>query len=227
MWLYKDRKEAGEALAESLALRHWEDLQILGLPRGGVVVAAQVARHFQLPLDVVVSRKIGAPGHPEYGIGAVSEDERPLFAPEVIGQMNVNGPDILHIVFQEKKELRRRIDLYRQGRSLPSLKGKTVLLIDDGLATGVSAAAAGRFLRSLSPSKVILAVPVGPREVGRFISEQFDEVVCLKQPADFRGVGLWYENFSPTEDDEVLSLLRRTGASNEHDRSKDSSNTNL
>lgn len=223
MWPYKNRQEAGVALAEALALRHWENLVILAMPRGGVVVAAEVAQRLHLPLNVVVSRKIGAPGYPEYGIGAVSEDERPLFNPEVAGQMNVHGPEVLHIVLKEKEELRRRIDLYRHGEALPPLEGKTILLIDDGLATGVSAAAAGRFLRSLSPHQVILAVPVGPQEVGRFITEQFDEVICLKRPSDFHGVGVWYENFAQTDDEEVMRLLNKTGASDgNQDRHKTS-----
>lgn len=215
MWIFKDRKDAGEKLGAKLSEREWNNPVVLGLPRGGVVVAHEVARHLGTPLNVVIARKIGAPGHPEYGIGAISEDEKPLFNPEAAGSFNVHGPAVIETVMQEKEELRRRISFYRGDSALPDLKGRTVLLIDDGLATGVSAAAAGKFLRSLNPAQVILAVPVGPRFVGELVAEQFDEIICLYRPENFFGVGQWYDDFSQTEDEEVIAIL---GENQRHQR---------
>lgn len=207
MAIFKDRTAAGKKLGQKLALQDWDNPVVFGLPRGGVVVAHEVAKILSVPLNLVVARKIGAPGHPEYGIGALSEDEIPMFNPEAAAHYDVHGPKVLQTVLDEKIELRRRIQQYRQGEKLRDLTGRTILLVDDGLATGVTAAAAARFLRSLNPAKIILVVPVGPTFVGEFVDEQFDEIFCLNRPENFQGVGLWYEDFSQTEDSEVMSLL--------------------
>lgn len=207
--LFRNRTEAGQKLAQALKKHDFKDPVILGLPRGGVVIADEVARAFHVPLGVIIARKIGAPGHEEYGIGAMSEDELPTFNPEVLSYFDPRSPEIQSIVEEETLELRRRMELYREGRHLPMLNGKTAILVDDGIATGVTAAAAGKFVRSLHPERIILAVPVGPVNISRTVKENFDEIICLHSLHNFRGVGLWYEDFSQVEDEDVLTILQR------------------
>jgi putative phosphoribosyl transferase len=206
---FKDRIQAGRKLGERLLIRAFPELVILALPRGGVPVAEEVARILGAPLDVVIARKIGAPGHEEFGIGALSEDEVPHFDPRMTNYFNVTGAEIKAILKAETEELRRRIAHYRGGRQLPDLEGKTVILIDDGLATGVTAAAAGAFLRTRQPKELIFAAPVCPQDISSEVREQFDEIVCLQSPRNFQAVGLWYENFGQVEDDEVMFILNR------------------
>jgi putative phosphoribosyl transferase len=206
---FKDRIHAGRKLGERLLVRAFSEPVILALPRGGVPVAEEVARIHGAPLDVVIARKIGAPGHEEFGIGALSEDEVPHFNPGMSNYFNISGAEVRTIVKAETEELRRRIANYRGGRALPDLEGKTVILIDDGLATGVTAAAAGAFLRTLVPKELIFAAPVCPENIGPKVREQFDEIICLQSPRNFQAVGLWYENFSQVEDDEVMFILNK------------------
>lgn len=206
---FKDRTQAGRKLGEKLLIKGIHRPVILALPRGGVPVAEEVARILGAPLDVVVARKIGAPGQKEYGIGAMSEDEVPYFNPDILGYFDIKGSEVKRILNVETEELRRRIALYREGRELPDLKGKTVLLIDDGLATGVTAAAAGAFLRKHNLEMLIFAAPVCPKNISSEVREQFDEIICLQSPMMFQAVGLWYEEFPQVEDDEVMSILNR------------------
>jgi predicted phosphoribosyltransferase len=206
--LFKDRVDAGKKIGHYLQMKRFHDPVVFALPRGGVTVAREVARILHVPLDVIVSRKIGAPYHSEYGIGALSEDEFPSFNPNILSDYDIHGPEIKAIVESETEELRRRISLYREGRKLESLTGKTVILVDDGIATGVTAAAAGKFLRTLDPLKSILAVPVAPADVGPLVLDQFDEVLSLYSLANFSAVGQWYQEFNQVEDDEVLRILR-------------------
>lgn len=206
---FKDRIHAGQKLGERLLVRAFPKPVILALPRGGVPVAEEVARTLGAPLDVVIARKIGAPGHEEFGIGALSEDEVPHFNPGMSNYFDISGVEVKAIVKAETEELRRRIAHYRGDRQLPDLVGKTVILIDDGLATGVTAAAAGTFLRTLGPKELIFAAPVCPGNIGTTIREQFDEIICLQSPQNFQAVGLWYENFRQVEDDEVMFILNK------------------
>lgn len=185
-----------------------ENVVLLSLPRGGVVVANEIAQELNLPLDVVISRKIGAPGHEEYGIGALSEDGVPQFNREVSRYYDFESPRIQDVVQKETHELKRRINLYRNGKALPNFDGKTVIVIDDGLATGVTAVAAAKYLRTLHPRELILAVPVGPDELSEAIAESYDEVICLYALADLQGVGLWYDDFGQVEDAEVVDILK-------------------
>lgn len=208
-WRFKDRIQAGHMLGEKLLIRAFSEPVILALPRGGVPVAEEVARILGAPLDVVIARKIGAPGHEEFGIGALSEDEVPHFDPRLTNYFHVTGAEIKAIVKAETEELRRRIAHYRGGRELPDLEGKTVIIIDDGLATGVTAAAAGAFLRTHQPKELIFAAPVCPLEISPEVSEQFDEIICLQSPRNFQAVGLWYEKFHQIEDEEVMHILNR------------------
>lgn len=206
---FQSRQEAGQKLGEYLLKRNITNPFIFALPRGGIPVAHEVAHILHTSLDVVVARKIGAPDHPEYGIGAMSEDEAPLFNPDIAGYININDPIVQATIVSEQAELKRRIIHYRSGHKLPSMKNRTIILVDDGLATGVTAAAAGKFLRTLDPKEIILAVPVGPQEVSQIVKNQFDEILCLHRPENFRAVGLWYENFEQVEDKEVMNILNK------------------
>lgn len=206
--MFKDRQEAGQKLAYFLATRGYVDPVILALPRGGVPVAHEVAKFLNTSLDVVVSRKIGAPMDVEYGIGAMSEDEMPLFNPISARFFDIQSSQIQEIVEEEVQELRRRVSLYRSGRMLPAIKNRNVILIDDGLATGVTATAAGKFLRSQNPLSLTLAVPVGPQIIDTMLREQFDEIICLQRPPNFSSVSLWYREFPQVVDEEVMRTLR-------------------
>ena len=204
---FRDRQEAGVKLAQLLAKYSFKNPRVFGLPRGGVVVANEVAKHLACPLEVVMVRKIGAPGQPEYGIGAMSEDERPLFNPEVFGHYKSLANEVDATVARETRELRRRISLYRGSKSIGSLKNFSAIVVDDGLATGVSAAAAGKYLKTLNPSKLILAVPVGPTQIGQLVRDNYDEVICLQSVSHLVSIGQWYQHFNQIEDHEVLSIL--------------------
>lgn len=207
--LFQDRRDAGQKLAAYLKDFKFENPLLLALPRGGVVVADEVAKSLDAPMDVVISRKIGAPGHPEFGIGAISEDEMASFNPSTLIYFDPDSPAVKHTLEKEKAELRRRKMLYRDGHSLPDLKERSVIVIDDGLATGVTAVSAAKYLRTLRPKKLILAVPVGPTGVEQEVKENYDEVICLHSLANLRGVGLWYDDFDQVDDSEVLEILKK------------------
>lgn len=204
--LFKDRRDAGKKLAHALKKWSSKDTLLLALPRGGVTVADEVARELNLPLDVVIARKIGAPGQPEFGIGAISEDLKPIFNPSIIDSYLPDSEEVKDIIRREKGELKRRTELYRHGKMLPEMKDKTIIVIDDGYATGVTAIAAGNYLRSLHPKKLILAVPVGPEDIHR-ANRYYDEVICLHVLPNLSSIGLWYDEFGQVEDHEVLEIL--------------------
>lgn len=207
--LFHDRKQAGQQLGNFLKGESFRNPVILALPRGGVIVADEVAKTLNATVDVVVARKIGAPGHPEYGVGALSEDSEPFFRPSVEDYLNPDSPFVNEIVENEKLELKRRIELYRGGHSLPDMKGRTVIVVDDGLATGVTAVAAAKYLHSLHPEKLVLAVPVAPQNISADVTHHYDDIICLHSLQNLRGVGLWYQDFSQVEDNEVLSILKK------------------
>ena len=206
--MFQNREEAGRRLAHFLDSLHFDNPVVLALPRGGVPVAAEVAKRLGTDLDVVVARKLGAPEYPEFGIGAISEDELPLFSQDAQPYLLHQKRKVFEGVASEIAELRRRITRYRDGRALPPIKERTALLIDDGIATGVTAAAAAKFLRSLGPQRIVMAAPVGPRERNPWLEKYFDEVICLERPERFRAVGNWYRDFTQVEDDEVARILK-------------------
>lgn len=210
---FHDRRHAGEDLAERLLV--WAsdgdilDPVVLALPRGGVPVAAVVARALGAPLDVLVVRKIGVPGHPETGIGAVAGDDEPMFDQRSLDMLGLTEADLARDVIRERAEVRRREQQYRQGRPAPAVRSKTVILIDDGLATGVTARAALRHLQRQEPARLILAVPVGAPDSVASLRTEADDVICLYQPSAFYAVGQWYDDFDQVGDDEVIDTLSR------------------
>ena len=206
MVLYADRVDAGRRLGA--ALGGVRAPVVLGLPRGGVVVASEVARLTAGTLDVVVVRKLGAPSNPEYGVGALAEDDAPLWDERAVRALGLSAAALERVLASERAELERRRALYRDG-PLPDLAGREVLVVDDGLATGVTARAALRRVRRESPSRLVLAVPVGAPDTVRALASEADEVVCLAEPADLGSVGAYYRDFSATSDREVLALLGR------------------
>ncbi|MFF3348289.1 phosphoribosyltransferase [Streptomyces sp. NPDC002779] len=211
MTLFRDRGHAGRELARELRGRHEQDPVVLALPRGGVTVAQEVARALDAPLDVLVARKIGAPFQEELGVGAICGDDPPVFDDRSLNRLGLTRAALEPVVARERAELHRREELYRHGRSALDLRGRTVIVVDDGLATGATARAALRWIRGRSPARVLLAVPVGSPEGVHLMSREADEVICPHRPADFMAVGLWYDDFAQLTDADVLAALR-TGA---------------
>jgi putative phosphoribosyl transferase len=215
--LFTDREDAGRRLAERLASEHLTEPLVLALPRGGVPVAAVVADALGAPLQVFVARKVGAPGHPEYGIGAIAEGTDEVLVSEAADRLGLGTEDMAALAGRERAELDRRVEMYRGAEAIPPLEGRDVVLVDDGLATGVTAEAALASLRRRKPRRLLLAVPVCAGDSAQRLSGIADSVVCLAAPEGFRAVGLWYERFEQTTDQEVLALLRerRAGATEE------------
>ena len=207
---FTDRHEAGQELAARLNIyRDRNDVVVLGLPRGGVPVAAEVARTLNAPLDVFVVRKLGMPGHPEFAMGAIASGGVRVLSEEVLRAYNIPEAAVEAVTRSELAELERREREYRQGRPLAELRGRVVILVDDGLATGSTMRAAVEAVRAHHPARVIVAVPVGaPDTCGEF-ADIADDTVCTRTPEPFSAVGLWYRDFSPTTDDEVRELLQR------------------
>jgi putative phosphoribosyl transferase len=203
-----DRKDAGFKLAVSLsAYANRGDVHILALPRGGVPVAHEVARILNAPLDVWLVRKLGVPGHEELAMGAIALGDQEYLDEALIARLNIPEEAVARTLARETEELQRRNRLYRDGRPLPQLDGQTVILIDDGLATGASMRVAVQSVSNAEARAIVVAVPVGPRETCAELAQFADKVVCLRQPEPFHGVGLWYEDFRQTGDDEVSTLL--------------------
>jgi putative phosphoribosyl transferase len=209
---FQDRTDAGRQLAERLAPLELTDPVVLALPRGGVPVAVEVASTLDAPLEVFVARKVGAPGRPEFGIGAVAEGDGVVANEDIVQLLGLGSEEWDGLVAAERRELERRVDRYRGGRPLPELRGRDVVLIDDGLATGVTAEAALRALRSCEPRRLLLAVPACAPETAARLSAVADDVICVIAPPDFVAVGQWYERFDQTTDSQVLALLQRSVA---------------
>ncbi len=208
---FRDRRDAGQRLAEALAfLKGRKDLLVLGIPRGGVVVATEVARALGAPLDVFIARKIGAPGNPELAIGAVASSGDVVLDERLIAGLRVPADYIEAETARQRQEIARRRAASRGDRPPPEFAGKTVVLVDDGVATGATTLAALRALRAAKPAELILAVPVGPPDTIARLSAEADRVICLHTPEWFWAVGAFYVDFSQTTDEEVVRLLRET-----------------
>src|SRR6516164_496248 len=203
-----DRADAGRQLVGPLsAYAGRSDVVVLALPRGGVPVAYEVARALRAPLDVFLVRKLGVPGHPELAMGAIAEGGVEVLNDDLIRDLGIPQKMVQEVAVRERMELDRRDTLYRGGRPLPAVRGRIVILVDDGLATGSTMQAAVTALRRLEPASIVVAVPVGARDTCIRIDRLADEVVCLSMPEPFQAVGLWYEQFAQTTDDEVKRLL--------------------
>jgi len=207
---FRDRSEAGQFLAEQLiSYPNRVDVLVLALPRGGVPVAFEVARRLHAPLDVWLVRKLGAPGIPELAIGAIASGGVETIATEAVHRLAITREQFEAITARERQELERREAAYRGSRPLVDVRGKTVILIDDGIATGASMRAAIVSLRKLNPAEIVVAVPVASPSTLLHLRSEADAVVCLWTPADLNSVGEWYQDFSQTTDDEVNRLLER------------------
>ena len=208
-----NRSDAGRQLAAVLAQRYAArgDVLVLGLPRGGVPVAFEIAMALDSPLDVFIVRKLGLPGHEEFGIGAIASGGVRVVDDTVLRAYGVDAETLDRITERERRELERRERLYRD-RPFPSIVDRVVILVDDGLATGSTMRAAVAALRAEGPREIVVAVPVGARETCAAMTELADDVVCLSTPEPFYAVGLWYEDFEQTEDEEVHALLERAAA---------------
>ena len=205
--LFRDRRDAGRALAARLERYRDSDALVLGLPRGGVVVAAEVARRLGAELDVVVARKLGAPISPEVAIGAVAASGERVLNEELIRELDVSEAYLSGVTAVEQREARRREAWLRGNRPPPRIAGRSVIVVD-GLATGATMRAAVRSVRKQSPAHLVVAVPVGSREACEALRAEADEVVCLHAPASFSAVGSYYLRFDQTSDDEVRRLLQ-------------------
>lgn len=205
---FADRQSAGFALAgilQQFTGRH--DVVVLGLPRGGVPVAHEVAKALAVPMDTFVVRKIGMPGQEEFAVGAIASGGTRVLNEELIRSCQLSEPAIEAVCTRERAELQRREQLYRNGRPPIAVEGRLVILVDDGLATGSTMRAAVHAIRALRPSRIVVAAPVGAAESCRALARFADAVICPFTPEPFAAVGLWYGDFSPTSDEEVRALL--------------------
>jgi len=218
---YRDRRDAGRELAEHLLSYAGRDVLVLGIPRGGLPVAAEVAHRLDADLDIVVARKIGAPDQPELAVGAVTSDGGRFLNTDVLRAVGVSEAELESVTKREMAEARRREQRFRDGRPPARVEGRVVLVVDDGLATGATMRASVRALRKKSPARLVVAVPVGSEEACEALRAEADEVVCPWVPDFFGAVGIFYENFEPTEDDEVQDILRKY--SERHSASKKAS----
>ncbi len=209
---FRDREEAGRLLARKLRVLWHGNIDksktvVLALPRGGVPVAYEIAKTLEVPFEVLVVRKIGAPLHPEFGIGAVAEEGFQSVDWNLVKRVGASAEQVEEILDLEKSEVVKRLKKYRGDRTLPSLEGKTVLLVDDGLATGVTARVAAEFAKKKGATRVVLAVPVCPPETAKKFRADIGEMICLAEPELFYSVGQFFEDFSQVSDDEVVALL--------------------
>ena len=209
MKMFDDRVDAGRQLAQRLEYLRGRDVAVLGLPRGGVPVAFEVAEALQAPLDVLVVRKLGVPFQPELAFGAIGEDEVRVLNDDVVRAAHLDAGDIEAVERKERLELQRRAERFRRGRDRISLTGQIAVVVDDGIATGATARAACQVARAHGASRVVLAVPIGPDDIVARFAGYADEVVCLQTPAMFFAVGQGYRRFTQTSDDEVTALLER------------------
>lgn len=226
--MFRNREEAGRILADGLSqYRDDPTAVILALPRGGVAVGYQLSLALHVPLDVFITRKVGAPGNPEYAIGAVTETGSHYLNQEAVSSFGLSRHELDRLIHVQEKEIARRKDLYRQGRSLPQLTGRTVLLVDDGIATGSTFMASALAIRGLQPRRLVGVIPVGPPSTIREVRAHVDELVILMTPDPFYAVGNFFTDFTQVEDRDVIqylnlaeeAMLERTPSSPAHETS--------
>jgi putative phosphoribosyl transferase len=212
--LFKDRRVAGQILTQKLdAYSNRSDVLVFALPRGGVPVAYEIAQGLNVPLDVIVVRKLGVPDQEELAMGAIASGGVRILNEQILSQLDISDDRIARIALNEERELERRERLYRGEQPLPDLQGYTVIVVDDGLATGATMWAAIVALRKLKPARMAIAVPVAAPQTYQDLQDQVDEIVCIAQPSPFYSVGLWYEDFPQVTDNEVCELLTQAANS--------------
>ena len=207
--IFRDREDAGRQLAERLVQYRAEDPVVLALPRGGVPVGYEVARTLQAPLDVFIARKLGAPNQPELGIGAVAQDGTRVVNERVVREIGVSEAYIEWVAAKETAEAERRLKLFRGDRPEPEVRERTAILVDDGIATGMTTRAAVQALRRQNPRRLILAVPVCAAQTADWLRQEVDELICLEAPSKLMAIGFWYQRFEQTSDEEVIELVER------------------
>jgi putative phosphoribosyl transferase len=206
--IFRNRQQAGQQLAEELKKKNYENPLILALPRGGVPVAAEVARRLHAPLEVLLVRKLGAPFQPELALGAICEDSPPLWKDSLLYQTGLEPDDLGACLEQEKAKILKQKKLFRQGRPLQALSGRTLIVVDDGLATGATMEAAVRYLKHLAVNRLVVAVPVGAAAAIANLRGKTNEVIVLQSPVDLMSIGQWYEDFSQVSDSKVIDILK-------------------
>ena len=213
MTIFNDRVDAGRKLAKELSkYANRSDVLILALPRGGVPVAFEVAKELNVKMDIFIVRKLGVPGNEELAMGAIASDNIRVLNEDVVSSFQIPERVIDKVAENELRELERRERIYRGDRPKPEISGLTVILIDDGLATGATMRAAAAALKTKNPAKIVVAVPTAARDTCEFFGREVDEVICVATPEPFYGVGAWYEDFSQTTDKEVCELLDKARA---------------
>lgn len=205
--MFVDRRDAGKKLADRLRGLGDENPVVIGLPRGGVVVAAEVAKALDVPLDIVGVRKLGTPGQPELAMGAIAEEDVIVYNESVLSHLNIGDAEMKEVIASEQDEMNRRIRVFRGDKPAVSVEGRTAILIDDGLATGMTAVAAARALRRKGAGKIVLAVPVSSHRTAEAMRSEVDDVVTLLTPETFFAIGEWYMEFGQTTDEEVIDLV--------------------
>ncbi|WP_027716816.1 phosphoribosyltransferase [Desulfuromonas sp. TF] len=207
----RNREEAGEKLAGQLAAyKERKDVLVLALPRGGVPVAEPIARELKAPLEVFIVRKLGVPGHRELAMGAIASGGVRVMNMDVVRSMGISEEQIEKVAAEETSELARRENQYRGDRNFPEISGKTVILVDDGVATGATMRVAIKALREGGAQKLVVAVPVAPPDTCAVLSREADELICPFRPSPFHAIGLWYEDFSQVSDEEVGRILKES-----------------
>ena len=205
---FSNRIQSGQMLAQHLqAYANIENVLVLALPRGGVPIAFEVAKHLNAALDVCIVRKLGVPGHKELAMGAIASEKTIVFNQDIIDLLGIDQAKITAVVNQELRELRRRDQVYRSNKPAINVKDKIVILIDDGIATGATMRAALTIIQQQQPAKIVVAVPVAPLNICEELRLEVDDVVCLQCPENMSAIGLWYEDFSQTTDNEVRAFL--------------------
>lgn len=207
--IFQNREEAGQLLAKQLEPYKKENTLVLSLPRGGTPVGAEIAKQLKLPLDVLIVRKIGAPHRKELGVGAVCEDSDPLLNTETMQILGLTKQDLEGVILAERKKIQQQTNLFRDGKELSNLKNKTIILVDDGLATGSTMRAAIQYLKQKEIDSLIVAVPVGAKDTAQEVSSQVDDIIILEQKEDLQYIAKWYQNFAQVNDNKVINLLRK------------------
>ena len=211
--MFRDRVDAGKRLAEELLEYKERDVIVLAIPRGGVIVGYQVAHRLSAPLDLIIPRKIGAPMNPELAVGAVSQDGTIVLNNEFVKMLRIPESFIKEEAKRQIWEIERRMKKYRgEGKPLPMLKGKTIILVDDGIATGATMRAAVVSIKKQKPAALVVAVPVGPKDTIMTLKNEADRVVCLETPEFFHAIGQFYEDFRQISDEEVIQLMEKVSA---------------